>query len=338
MPAAVRPVVAAARDVEGRRVGRHVDDHGRALVVRVQGVRVEDRIHLEPADLSSCARQQTDPRRVLLVPDVRHGVAPLGSRGVEGDGQIEDHDVLLGEREVVHHRRVRHRDPRGPRDPARVVDHLVPDVVPGGVVGDRVQFSGRRVELGVGGEGPFEGAAEVVRAHRVELVVEFVRQRPALLEGQDPSLVPDHMGVAREVVRRDGPGVRLAELLRHGGRADPAVAVPLRATVPQPHAVHHALTEHPVVGARVLQAQDVGAVAQEAAVQLARDTSGDREVERRQLLGDGLERPLQEGNRCPPCAAVPGIGAAAAATRPPIAPTSPPAAATAVPRRTVRRV
>ncbi len=87
-------------------------------------------------------------------------VAPLGSRGVEGEGQIEDHDVLLGEREVVRHGRVRHRDPRGPRDPARVVDHLVPDVVPGGVVGDRVQFSGRRVELRVGGEGPFEGAAK----------------------------------------------------------------------------------------------------------------------------------------------------------------------------------
>jgi hypothetical protein len=63
--------------------------------------------------------------------------------------------------------------------------------------------------------------------------------------------------------------------------------------------VHHALTEHPVVGARVLQAQDVGAVAQEAAVQLAREASGDRQVERRQLLGDGLERPLQEGEPMP---------------------------------------
>lgn len=257
-------------------------------------MRVVHRVHLEPAHRTALARQHTDPRRMPVVPDVRHDVAALGARRVEGDRHVEDHHVVLGEREVVDHRRVRHRDPRTARDAASRIHDQVPDVVPGRVVGDRVQLTGVRVELGVGGERALQGAPEVVGAHGVQLVVEFVRQRSALLKRQDPPPVRDHMGVAREVVRRHGTGVGLAELLRDLGGAHPAVAVPLGAALAQPHAVHHAVAEHPVVGARVLQAQDVGAVAQIAAVQLARDATGDRQVEGRQLFGDRLERALQE--------------------------------------------
>ena len=291
--------VGAARAVAGdeeRRVEvRHVDDDVRPLLVRVERVRVVDRVDLEPAGRAALAGQHADPRRMPVVPDVRHEVAALGARRVEGDRHVEDHHVVLGEREVVDHRRVRDWDPRGPHHLARRADDQVPDAVPGRVVGDRVQLVGPDVELGVRGERALERAPEVVRADGVQLVVEFVRQWPALLEREDPPPVGDHMGVAREVVRRHGTGVGLAELLRHLRGAHPAVAVPLGPALTQPHPVHHAVAEHPVVGAWVLQAQDVGAVAQVAAVQLTRDAAGDRQVEGRQLLGDRLERTLQEG-------------------------------------------
>ena len=185
---------------------------------------------------------------------------------------------------------------RRARDPACPVDDEVPYVVPCRVVGDRVQLVGRGVELGVRGEGAAECPAEVVGLEGVEFAVQFVRQRPALLHGEDAALVGDHMGVAGEVVVRDraGAGVRLAQLLADGGRSHPPVAVPLGAALAQAYAVHHSLSEHPVVGAWVLQTEDVGSGAQVTAVQGPGDAAGDGQVEGGQLLGDGGERAFQE--------------------------------------------
>ncbi len=258
-------------------------------------MRVEDRVDAEPAHRPAGPPHDPHPGGVLAVPDVRHRRAASGGRRVEGDREVEHDDVFPGEREVVHHRRVRHRDPGRAGDAPGGVHDQVPDVVPGRVVSDRVEFTGVRVVLGVGGERPLQGAPEVVGAHRVQLAVQFVRQRTALLQREDPPLIRDHMRVAGEVLRRHRTRVGLTELVRHLGGAHPTVPVPLRPPVAQPYPVHHALAEHPVVRAGVLQAEDVGAVAQEAAAQPARDAAGDRQVERRQLLGDRLERPLQKG-------------------------------------------
>ncbi len=194
----------------------------------------------------------------------------------------------------MHHRRVRDGDPPGRPCPAGSIDHDVTHVVPGGVVRDRVQFVGRRVVLGVRGKGALECGAEVVRAHGAEFAVQFVRQRPAFLHRQDAALVRDHVRVAREVVRRHPARVGLTQLRRHLRRPHPAVAVPLRAPAAQPDAVHHSVTEHPVVCADVLDAERVPQV---TAVQVVRDAPDDVKAEGGQLPGDRCEGALQERDR-----------------------------------------
>jgi hypothetical protein len=130
-----------------------------------------------------------------------------------------------------------------------------------------------------------------------ELLVERIGCRTALLEGEHAALPADDVGVVGEVVGGCLPRVGLTELGGHPRGPHPAVAVPLGAAVAQPHPVHHALAEHPVVRPRVLQAQHVGPVAQVAPVEFARDAAGDREVERRHLLGSRGERALEEGEQ-----------------------------------------
>lgn len=276
-----------------------VHDDAVALVVRVERVRVVERVDLEPAHRPAGTAHDTDPHRVPLVPLVRHSGAGFGARHVERDRDVHDDDMTARQGEVVHHRRVRDRDPRDPDDLAGVVDHQVTYVVPGGVVRDGVQLVGPRVVLGVRREGTFKGGAEVVRAHGVEVAVELVRQRPALLEGEDAALVRDDVGVGGEVVGRHLARVRLAQLLCHGSRSDPPIAVPLGAAVAQPDAVHHPVALHPVVRPGILQTEDVRTDPQITAVQLAGYPARHRQPKGRQLLGDRRERPLQERVRDP---------------------------------------
>ena len=75
--------------------------------------------------------------------------------------------------------------------------------------------------------------------------------------------------------------------------ADPPVAVPLGPTVAQPHPVHHARAQEPVV-VGVVQAQRVRPVAQVTAVQPGGHLTGDRQIERRDLLLYRGEGPCQE--------------------------------------------
>src|SRR5262249_13368386 len=78
--------------------------------------------------------------------------------------------------------------------------------------------------------------------------------------------------------RRRGSAYRL-EILR----ADVAVAVPLGLAVLEPNAVDHAVTDEPVVAARV-GLERVRADADVAARQLGRDGAGDLAIGQRQLL------------------------------------------------------
>ena len=85
----------------------------------------------------------------------------------------------------------------------------------------------------------------------------------------------------------------LVVLCGDGLGADPPVAVPLGLAVAQPHAVHHARAQEPVV-VGVVQAERVRPVAQVTAVQPGGHLTGDRQVERRDLLLYGGEGPFQE--------------------------------------------
>src|SRR6202035_338241 len=76
--------------------------------------------------------------------------------------------------------------------------------------------------------------------------------------------------------------------------ADEPAAVPLRLTVADADAVHHAVAGEPVVGHRVLRVDRVRADPEQAAVlKLRRYRPGDLEVVSGHLLVNRRERPLQ---------------------------------------------
>src|SRR3712207_7778712 len=77
-------------------------------------------------------------------------------------------------------------------------DDDVLDVVPGPVVGDRVQVAGPPVELGVRRVAARQGAAEVARPDRLQLVGQLVGQRTGLHGGEGPSTVRQDVRVGRE--------------------------------------------------------------------------------------------------------------------------------------------
>ena len=270
-----RPVPGQFGHVVGARVPDQVDHDPAAVVVGVEGVEDPARVYLEPADAGCGAvtGQQADPGLVGGVPGV--GQLHPGRYRVQAEGnrQVEQHHVAGGEREIVHHRAVGDRDVGGAADRAAGADDHVLDVVPGPVVGDRVQLARRVVELGVGGEPARQRAGKVARAEDVQLTGQLIGQRAGFHGGQVAAGVGDDVGVGGEIhVGVDRPA-RPFLVHRLGQRlgADPAVAVPLGLAVAQPHPVHHARAQEPVAFPEpvtgVVQAQRVRPVAQVAAVQ-----------------------------------------------------------------------
>jgi len=284
--------------VVGPLVADEVHHHAVAVVIGIE--RVEDPAGvdfdpLNPAGAAVVAAEQADTGLVCRVPGVRH--LPSGRHQVqaEGDRQVEQDHVLLGEREIVHHRPVSDRDVGRPAHPPAAVDDDVLDMVPGPVVGDGVQLTGSVIGLGVGGEAAGQGAAEIARAERLQLTGKLVRERPGLYGGQGSPGMADDVRVGREVHalmdRASGPC--LAHRFGQPLGADPAVPVPLGPAVAQPDAVHHAGAEEPVVSG-VIQAEGIGAVAQVASVELDRQPSRHRQVEGGDLLGHGREGAVEE--------------------------------------------
>ena len=228
-------------------------------------------IDREPPDgvVGALPAQQAHPRRVVRVPGVRQLRTGRGGVHAERHGQVEQHHVALGEREVVHHRAVVDRDVGGLADPAVGADDHVLDVVPAPEVGDRVQVAGAPVQLRVRGVPAGERAAEVAGTHGVQVLGQLVRQWAGLDGGQQPPGVGEDVRVGGEV----HPGVhgtagpRLAQRLGDLGGAHPPVAVPLGPAVAQSDPVHHAGPQEPVLQGFV-EAQRIGPVAQVAAAEL----------------------------------------------------------------------
>ena len=152
-------------------------------------------------------------------------------------------------------------------------DHDVLDVVDQvrPLVGHGVQLAGRRVVLRMGAEPVRQGATEGVDAQRVELVAQLDR------------------GCARFDHRpcRAGEPTDVRVRARPVGRCDVAVAVPLGTAASQAYAVDHAGAQEPVVRRNVGVLAGVGPVAQPPALEVRRDRPGDRQIERRDLLGTG---------------------------------------------------
>jgi hypothetical protein len=153
-------------------------------------------------------------------------------------------------------------------------------------VGHRVQFPGVGVTFGMRGVAAAQGGVEVTGADGVQVVGELVVGHPALDQRQRAAGVAEHVGVGTQQLKSgpDGgpaPG-GLAEYPGHCGRADPAIPVPLRLAVSQPHPVDHAVAGEPVIDRRVDLGDRVRSVAEVTPVEVGWDGPGDRQ------LGDGL--------------------------------------------------
>ena len=89
----------------------HVEDDAVALVVGVQAVEDVARLDLEPAHFGApgAARQDADPRRVVIAPVERHAALER-QREIEDHRQIHEQHVPRRDGEVVDHRRAADRD------------------------------------------------------------------------------------------------------------------------------------------------------------------------------------------------------------------------------------
>ena len=150
-----------------------------------------------------------------------------------------------------------------------------------------MQLTGVRVALGVRGVAAGQRAVEVARPDRVELVGQLVVGDAALDQRERLA----RRGRSRWCWRRsreiaDVPGSARGSPSARGGvrAAHPAVAVPLGLAVAEPHAVHHAVADEPVVELGVDLADRVRAVAKVSPVQVVRDRPVTSRSERVLLL------------------------------------------------------
>jgi hypothetical protein len=109
------------------------------------------RIDGEPAHILLLAikRQKTDPRRTLGIPAERETAAFEKCLWRERDGQIEDHDASRSDRAIVNHRYIGNRcEGHNSFHATSRIDHDVVHLP--GVIADRVQLAGRRIEMRMG--------------------------------------------------------------------------------------------------------------------------------------------------------------------------------------------
>ena len=115
------------------------------------------------------------------------------------------------------------------------------------------------------------------RPNRIQVAGDLVWEGATFNRRKDSTGVSQDVSVGGEVLAMDGAlSPFFAERLRDCFRTDPAIAVPLRAAIPQPDTMHHAGAEEPMVFVIVDAAHEVRTVAQIAAIQLSWYVSGDR--------------------------------------------------------------
>src|SRR5215469_11848154 len=135
----------------------------------------------------------------------------------------------------------------------------------------------RQVDFTMRGETGWQGTGEIVGPDRVQVVGDLVRQETTFNRRKDSTSVSQDMSVGGEVLAMDGTLPPLfAERPRDSFRTDPAIAVPLRAAIPQPDTMHHAGAEEPMVFVIIDAAHGVRTVAQITCIQLSWYVSSDR--------------------------------------------------------------
>jgi hypothetical protein len=160
-----------------------------------------------------------------------------------------------------------------------------------------VQFTGDRVEFGMGREAMAQCAAEIGARDAVEFLGQLYRETSGFDDGVSaPAQVDDiRVGiVVPRAVARAGQG-RTAE--RGGNRVgdDEAVTVPFRPAAAKPQAMHHPRAEEPMIGPGVYRSERIGPDAQQAAFEHLRNTADNRQVEGRRLDLDRCEIAFEVG-------------------------------------------
>ncbi|NYD49762.1 hypothetical protein BJY14_005745 [Actinomadura luteofluorescens] len=272
----------------------HHDPSG-GVLVGVADVEDVAGVDLVPGDLArAVAAHHAEPGAVRVVPDVGHsGRSGQRQVDVEHHRQVQPDHVVLGDREIVHHRRARHLDlaalgQRPVRREPVVGEEGLERPVP-----EEQQVAGDRVLLRMRGHGAGEAPAEVAGADRLQLGRHLVGES-GLHQRPDPARVRDDVGVGLHRAAVEGEVVaderRLVEV---GVGPHPPVAVPLGAAVPQPDAVDHSVAGEPVPAR--LAGLGVRSVAQVAAGQFGGQHAGDLEVAGVGLVGDGGQVTVQPG-------------------------------------------
>ena len=149
------------------------DDVHHDGAVLVEGVqRVEDvaRRDVEPTDVAvrPPARHDADAGAVLVAPPVRHPARHRQAE-VEDHGQVHEHDVPLGDGEVVDHGRARHRDDRALHEPSVGIGAVIHEVGRQIRVAEEMELARSRAELRMGGHRRGEASTEVEATDRLQL-------------------------------------------------------------------------------------------------------------------------------------------------------------------------
>ena len=223
-----------------------MDDDLIALLIGIDGVEDIAGLDLEPAHLTlgPIALHDAEPRARLSFE--RQGGLPL-HRGaqVKNHRQVHKDHVVSGDVPVMHHHRIGQ------------VNRLSLDHLPGPVdaVIGQVRRTGQLIAeeqklarlwtfARMGGHGPGQLAAVIMRAQRIEITINRPRQM-GLLQCQPLARMADDVGIG-------GGSCRIKHARHHGhvgliiGRADIAIAI-VRLTIFELDRMEHAIAREPMI-------------------------------------------------------------------------------------------
>ena len=273
-----------------------VDDDLVSVPKSVDAVEDVGRRHLHPADVGVGPAEGHHPDSGAVLRFPPEGQAgPFGrQRQIEHDRKLPEHDVAIGDGEVVDHRRSAHLD-------LRRVDQLTLGI--GDVIGEKgleepvpeeVQLARLRVNLRVCGHVGVELAGEVVNANRRQVPGRQLVGKSDLTRGEQPTIVSEGRHVAVADVGARYPGVGDPPAALEQGGVHPAVGIGPGLSILKMHAVHHSVADEPVPRCTC---PAIGTVAHVQPGQRLRDRAGDLERGRRHLLDDGSKVALQPPRR-----------------------------------------
>ena len=281
------PVGALHSAVEHRLVRTNVDHHPALCILEaVRDVEHVSRIDLAPDHIvrGAGAREQADAGLVFAVPAVGKAESAEQRLHRERHRQVEQHDVIGGQRAIVNRGAVLHRDRQLADHLARGIDHHVAQLVGvGRVISDRVILAGGGIVVRVRGERAIESTAEVAVFLAFERVIEANRIAPRLDQrhrspGDAHDVGVDGVAAATARTRSGGRAALARDLVR----ADPAIAV-FGLAIFQADRVDHPVADEPVVAGGIGRV-GVGSGAHIAAVERGGDCAIDAQASKGQLF------------------------------------------------------